>query len=643
MNLATSIQQKRDALKASNPFYGNTALLNLSHELAKGMVKHHLNLALTNTWKACRTKEEKELFFVLLFNAGDIDRQHNIFRKEGYNKVDKGGQGKRNVFIWCLQWIYSNLPDQFYNFISLIPEYSNWENILYYQLRTNRKTGRIESEDNYGPTAITGNKFIETVTYYLAKVINDPKTTPMEHTLIAKFLKKPRFSTRKRSPLSKKSGRRKLQPATVQKELFEFKVLEALSSKVGWEIAKYPNNTRFIGFEKYKAKYNRTSEAYLFSSKEILNYDEDMFSKWLDSLPAGARFNVRRRLLDGKGKSKGKWMGRYGDLAEFFKNWENKKSVAADKVRVLEAKENLTEEETAELKTLKKQASVTTGALNFADVFKEVLTSEDPKAMNLVADKLLSNITLDVPMLVVVDNSGSMNQRSNALGNNVTSRINIAALAATIALLKNPSPEGKDILVKFNDVCEIMVQGQATFAAIPGRNRFMQGRTTTVTSIVDRTQTFSDNFHNVRALLKTNGSTSLYSFSQAVKTWVNESPTEVDLRKEMINKFPVILVISDGDINSHGSPMPSLMAAKKELQQATGWDGIFVLWDVNDSVSSRKFEFVDNVMHVPYLNAQTINQIFNNLSDVDIIDSYVNLKALHESNRYELVKAKVIV
>lgn len=640
-NLATSIQQKQADIKSVNPFYGNGSLLSLSHQLAKGMAsKSMFHSTLSKAWASCKTKEEKELFFVLLFNAGDIDRQHNIFKQAGYKKVDKGGNAQRNTFIWALQWIYNTIPDQYFAFLPLIPEYTNWENIMYYQLRTDRKKGTIISDENYGPTAgKTESKFIDRVTEHLANVIQNPATTAAEHTLIAKFLRKPRFSTRKRNPQSKKKGRRKLQSATIQKELFEFKLIEALSSKLGWEIAKYPSNTRFVGFEKYKAKYNRTSEAYLFSSKEILNYDEEKFSKWLDTLPAGARYNVQRRLLDAKRISKGKWVGKYGDLAQFFKNWEDRKTVASEKARVLEAKENLTEEEAHELKILKKQAAVNTGALNFMDVFKSFLLDSNPTSANLVADNLMRNIKLDVPMLVVVDNSGSMNHRAM---NNATSRIKVASLAATIALLKNPSAEGKDILVKFNSTCTIMVQGEEIEFQAPRKNRFLDSVATKVSSIVDKSKSFYDNYMNVLGLLKTDGSTNLESFAAKVKEWVNEVPGQEDMRKEMINKFSVILVISDGDLNSRGSAMPSLQAAKQGLMQATGWDGIFVLWDVKDKAEGHKFEFVDNILHIPYVNAQTINQVFNNLSDIDIVDSYASLKALYESNRYELVKAKVI-
>lgn len=636
MSATINIQDKQKQLAAENPFYGNQSLLSLAHSLGKGFAsKSTLHVTLSNAWKLCKSKEEKELFFILLFNSGDIDRQHNIFRKAGLKNVDKGGHAHRQQFLWALQWLYKELPAQYYNFLPLIPEYTNWENIMYYQLRTDRKKGTILFTDNISTT----KDFVEKTTDYLASVIQDPNTSPAEHSLIAKFLRKPRFSSRKRNPQSKKGGRRKLKPETIAKELFEFNLLSALSTKLGWEVKTYPTNTRFVGYEHYKAKHNRSSESYLFSSKEILNYDEDQFARWLEQLPSGARYNVQKRLLDKDRKSKGKWIGKYGDLAQFFINWEDSKTKASEEARKLEAKEVLTEEESAKLKTLQKQSKVNTGATTFIDLFKQILTGNDPTSINLAADNLLRQLKVEIPMLVVVDNSGSMNNKT--LGN-ITSRISVAALAATIALLKNPSPDGKDILVKFNSLCEIMVTGQQHEAALPGRNRFMAGKTTTVETIVDRSDSFYNNYMRVRSLLATTGSTELTAFTSEVARWVKEVPAEESMRKEMINKFPVILIISDGDLNSHGSAMKSMAAAKHSLLQSCGWDGVMVLWDVKERSESHKFEFLDNVMHIPYLSAQTINQVFNNLSDVDIVDSYAPLKALHNSNRYDLVRSKVL-
>ena len=41
-------------------------------------------------------------------------------------------------------------------------------------------------------------------------------------------------------------------------------------------------------------------------------------------------------------------------------------------------------------------------------------------------------------------------------------------------------------------------------------------------------------------------------------------------------------------------------------------------------------------------NLGIINQIFTNIHDLDVIDVYQDLKSLHASNRYQIIKENVI-
>ena len=60
-------------------------------------------------------KEYKELFWVLLFNIGDITaRQHNIFGKK---KVDNGGNSAREAFFVAMEWMKRKHYKQFVSFM----------------------------------------------------------------------------------------------------------------------------------------------------------------------------------------------------------------------------------------------------------------------------------------------------------------------------------------------------------------------------------------------------------------------------------------------------------------------------------------------------------------------------------------------
>lgn len=641
----SNYKQKQAELAAQNPFYGKKELLVLSQSLSKGVLTpSQINNLLTTAWdESKKDKTLREMFFTVVFACGDVsNREHNIFRKEGVKNPDKGGSASRKNFIYCLQWLYKNVPEQYFKFLSIIPEYTNYENVLYYQLRTDRIKGRITENVSIGTDA----KFIDEVTTYLASKISSPKTNAMEHQLIAKFLRKPRFSSRKK--VSKKGivGRRKLKPETIAKELFEFKVAEALSKKLGWEIKTFDANTRFVGLEGYKAAHNRTSEAYLFSSKQILNYDEPMFHEWLNTLPSGARYNVQRRLLDGKGKSKNKWIGKYGDLASFYDNWVLAKDMAASKVRELEKKasvqENLSDEDKLELAKAKKESKMNTGAITITDMLVEAMQNRGKaKELDVIMDNLLRKINIDVPVLTIVDVSGSMSSRyANIKGVRISAKA-MAELAATVMLLKNPDPELSNILIKFDSKCEIMVQGEE-IPATTRRNRFTSSATKTVSTLVDKAKPFSENLTNIASLLNGGGSTDLSTLTRRLKEWTEEDPSQTTQRKEMILKYPVFLVISDGDLNSYGGAESSLKKVQMEMRQWFGWEGVIVVWDVKETETGAKFDNMENIIYYPFTNPQVIDQIFSKIDDIDVIDIYTSLKGLYQSNRYQPVRSLTI-
>lgn len=639
-------KQKVAELSAQNPFYGKKELLVLSQSLSKGPLTPSVifNL-LTTAWnESKKDKTLKEMFFTIIFACGDVsNREHNIFKKIGIKNPDKGGAASRKNFIYCLQWLYKNLPDQYFKFLSIIPEYTNYENILYYQLRTDRMKGKVTENVSIGTDA----KFIDEVTTYLASRISSASTNAMEQQLIAKFLKKPKFSTRKK--VNKKGevvGRRKLKAETIAKELFEFKIAEALSKKLGWEVKTFEANTRFVGLEKYKAAHNRTSEAYLFSSKQILNYDEPMFHEWLNTLPSGARYNVQRRLLDGKGNSKKKWIGKYGDLATFYDNWVLAKEMASSKVRELEKKasvqENLSDEERLELAKAKKDAKVNTGATTVTDMVVEAMQNRGKaKELDVIMDNLLRKVSINVPVLTIVDVSGSMSNRyANIKGHRITAKA-MAELAATIMLLKNPDPELSNILVKFDSVCEIMVEGEE-IPATTRRNRFTSSATKIVNQLVDKAKPFSENLANVASLLNGGGSTDLSTLTRRLKHWAEADPTQTTQRKEMILQYPVFLVISDGDLNSYGGAEESLKKVQMEMRQWFGWEGVIVVWDVKETETTAKFDNMENIIYYPFTNPQVIEQIFSKIDDIDVIDIYTSLKGLYQSNRYQPVQSLTI-
>jgi len=644
-----------------NPFYGKRSILDLAINLNKmtdTASKAQVFASLDAAWKECTDKTSREMFFVLMFSFGDVaNREHNVFVKTyGKGKVDAGGNSLRKVFIYCLEWLVKNQAAQFYAFLPIIGEYTNLENPFYYQVRTNRKTGKIMEVISIVPTdPIKRAEFVDQVAGYFADVIREVRTSDVQHQLLAKFIPKPKFSKRTRTVVQKNGETKRvkyaMQKETMQKELFEKEFAAALSEKMKWEVVQHKSNTRFVGLEKYKAKHNRTSEAYLFSSKEILNMDKPQFQKWLDGLPSGARYRVQRRLFNvenGKLCTTKKWVGKFGDFADFYTEWLEQKEKASSVARVLETKQKqnggtLSEEETETLKIAQKAAKVNTGASTLIDEMAEVFKAGTSKAeFDLKLDNMMRKMDVKVPVLVIADISGSMTQaRAQHKGVNILPR-DMARMAATLFLMKNPDPELQDMLITFDDRAEIITK-KATVQQV-GANRFMSASTQVVDELVDTTKTFSHNYDSVSRFIGGRNSTNISSVPTALKQWVDAGGSESEMRKEQVCKYPVWLVVSDGDINNEPSATASVSDFMMKMRQWFGWTGVLVIWDVKNPAMSNeksKFENIENVIHYSSFNPSTVTQVFSNIDDLDVIDVYQPLQSLHRSNRYDIVKSFV--
>ncbi len=655
----------KEKLTQENPFYGKSALLSLStqiHKLESDVVNQsQLNQLLSNAWTSCKTEEDKALFWILVFSAGDIaNRDHNLFRKLKV-KVEGGGNSARNVFYFASVWALTHSKEtttQWYSFMDLIPEYTNWENLFYNGIRTDRKKG----------TVIEQRKLpidVKKVAKYLAKIISNPKTPDVTHVILAKFIDKPRTADRQKKVVINTKNKKKmetvtkrdfsigevvnmkrgLQPKTLEVMDFKSQLAIELSKELNWETVQYPKNIRFIGLEKYKATWNRMSEAYLFSSKEILNLDEPQFIKWLDGLPSGARFNVQRRLLNKEGKkfvTKGKWITEKGiDLATWYLNWLSSKETAQAVLRQItpEDKKNMT---VKEVKQLEKAAKVNTGATTFIDILVDIFKGGNSSDINTRAQSILDKINIQVPVLVIADVSGSMSGSSARVTHNGISftPMQLAQLATTIFLLKNPNEELSSMFIRFDSNTEIVMDGSV---GIDKTNRFMTGKEIKVDHLIDKTKDFLTNYQSITKQIFARGSTNFNTVAQELRRWVESDKNFRNEKIEIINSYPVWLVISDGDMNNMGNAGASMRQFQMEMKQYFGWNGIVVVWDVKQQeVGNSKFENIENVMYYGGFNTSILHQIFCNLHDMDIIDVYTPLVSMFRSQRYAPVRDRVL-
>lgn len=615
--------KNKQQLVSENPFYGLENLFSLYNNGVKGSISSFISKA----WDEAKSNDLfRKLFHIICFGIGDItNRKHNIFQGQ---KVDDGGNSANTQWLEYLTWLIKNDVKQFINFLPLIIEYVGLRELTSFQVKTVK--GKKTTTSTWGLLQlIQQNKHCYDALINLL-VLYIKGNNPFKKHLVAKFVKVPRTSKRIRKDKAGNAiGKRDLQDATKNKMKVYDNLVSKLSEAMGWEVVVNDSYTSYVGYRAWQKQYNSDLEYVLFATKKIKEFDKEQFINWLNRIPASARYRVRRRLLDGNDKDKGTWK----NLAKWFLSWEEDKKKLQNTQRELQdkvTKGTITAEEKIILEKVKKDAKVTTGAKTLFDEIEQLVAG---KASEITLESIFNKINFDVKVRVIADYSGSMNGRPKSL----------AAVAATAALLKSQSDY--DLLIGFSSDYKIW-SGKTS---VKTGNRFMSGKKVTLSGLIDKKDSFIQNFKRVYAayLTGTASSTNIRQVSIAFKDWVDaaETPAEKQSRIEEICSAPVLLLISDGDLNCDPSPGGSLSTFKMNLKQWFGYEPVIVVWNIpkyGEGSKDKYFKGMENVIHVTTYNLSTINQIFTKIGDLDIIDVYTPLKSLYESNRYDLVKTLTI-
>ena len=298
-------------MKSQSPFSGmiNTIALSRGDIAFSG---------LNASWRECNnTRGDKEMFFSLLFSIGDItNRHHNIFRS---SKRPDGGLAQRDSFKIIYEWMFINVREQFYKFLFsyCFNEYISFDLILSARIETTGKTGKVI--DRY--TLLHSDEYLNKIAAFAAKIIKGNNSTHKEY--LSKFLTRPR--------LSKRKGHKKLRPETRAQMKLKQLLLYKISIKCDFIVIKKYSHMEFVGYYNWRRKYIEHLESYQFSSKGILNFTQDQFSYWLDSMPSVALKRIRSRLLTKADAPKNK---KWKQLPFWFLSWERKLSSRTDKIKV---------------------------------------------------------------------------------------------------------------------------------------------------------------------------------------------------------------------------------------------------------------------------------------------------------------------
>jgi len=462
---------------------------------------------------------------------------------------------------------------------------------------------------------------------------------PTHKYFLAKFLTRPRTS--------KRAGHKIIQAVTKTNMQQKADFIYQLSKQVGWETVNRGSYTDFVGFYAWKKEYNGELESVLFSSKKILEFDEQQFLSWLDKLPSSARFRVRCRLLNADNTTKmsknsdNSMYSKWHNLSQWFLKWETFKETKQKEERVLTEKVRqgtATESEVKKLEKVKVEAKVTTGAFNFQKEFVNIITG---KIDSLKLESFMNKINLPYNSLVFVDDSGSMTSRYG--WNELYTPFDLATFIATICLTKNPDDTGRNMLGLYSKDCRIFTRATESYRPV---NSLLVAKATKVNKpFIDPEKDFLYNLNTVRNFCqaqRTGNNTDISSIPDRLNAWVQASPDK-DLLIENLMNFPVWTFISDGNWNNMSSPEGSINQFMMKCERYFGFKPFIVAIDVasNSAAQASRFEGIENFMFIPPNPAQ-IEQFLTNFKDMDIMDVYTPLLSLHRSNRYQLVRENVI-
>ena len=591
----------------SNPFYGLRNCLSLLQKVG-GTITESL---LDSCWDEVKAnKEQRQMFFSLLFSVGDITaRQHNIFKGQ---KKDTGGNANREGFYVIFNWLKNKHKDQFIEFLNrgLFNEYTCFD--LLFKSRVQTKGAKVLQVYDIFEDVWYRDKLVE----YVYGVING--TNPFNKLLVAKFLTIPR--------LSKRAGHKQMLPQTKQVMEHKTAFLILLSKAMKWEYCVEGTYANFKGYRDWRKQYNGTLESVLFSTGKIKEFDKTQFIDWIDKLPSQARFRVRNRILYSKNADESQ---KWPTLETWYSEWEEYKVKKQEEQRVLEEKVRQGQADTEDLERLekvKKEAKVNVGATSFNELYDQIMNG---KVDDLKLEAFIRNkVNLPYNSLVIIDDSGSMSG----------SPFWFASFLAAVCLVKNPDDDGRNLLGFFGRDTRFYSYIDREIPDTPNTLLRRQTATAIHKPFVDPQKSFLENYkriHNFCRATFRGGWTDISSLIRSIKTALKDAPQLMDALKA----YPVWTIISDGEWNNMPSPEASVNDLLRNCESVLGFKPYIVAIDVtrNDSVRAERFSGIDNLMYIPS-NPGQIEQFLTNFKDMDVFDVYTPLQSIYRSNRYELVR-----
>jgi hypothetical protein len=609
------------------------------------------------------------LLYRLIFQAGDVQRTspHILLGELGIKKWDAAGDGMRHNFRSAMRWILKTDKKWFYDNLRLFAQYTNYGNLWFYELQTSVKgqrkgRGRIQrsmvSVEHTPVNVKKVAKFIgklirkRTDLYYIARFLPklDTSTTSVtEKTMKAIGDKKSfQYKVFKNAAWIKVNGELKDIPAdrmitvkdgdvvrfprikraeTLARQNWNKQLIEAVCEEMGWSWVDKGNYKVNEKYNKFRSTHMAQTPEHIFSSGKVLDMNKAEFFGMLDSMTSANRAKVSRSVCykDTQDTLQAK-EGKYNKLGTWYREWFAGQTQHAQKIREAQAKGDKAEE-----KRLSKQSKIKTVGTKSIDLLMDLIkgtkTSTD---LDTTFTNFCARINNEVPVHVVVDDSGSMRAKVHSnLGVNI-SAIDLATVIALTFLQTNPPNEFDGCMGIFATAARI---AGYTHIQDSRPNRYMHRRAyqelTKKQPIINKTEGFVAQLKKLRGQLSMDGgSTNMGAYFDMLISGVKDGRYTVE------DLPPVLLFITDGEWNTGRSPQQCLDELAKY-----GYEPLVVYWllSARHDVEDRKFADVPNCLLMGGLNESSLTNILQFIEK-----GYVNpndaLWAIYDNPRFSPVK-----
>lgn len=616
--------------------YPNTLKMLQALRVTTDVVDSEIHHLIDNAYIECKKKNSLVLLQRVLLHVGDVSRQHNLLKEMGIESPNGGAQ-QRKVFRSILRWWESNLPESFYKNLRVFTEFTLYENLVFYQITSDRYTGDIIDVEKLIPNT-------EYVFPFLKERIDNGK----DIKLIAKHL--PKYTTGNNRTTTKINQHQKMWTVPVDKGWVKIngKLIEPgteikldkgdiikYSRKKSEEALKRQKtlNKWIIDFCKYMnwdiSKYKKfrsiqDTPEQKFSTGSIHNLSKQDFFSFLDNLTSGQRFRVIGILQNARYTSfdeESKWKKQF----EWYNEWETNQETIAQKLR-----ESFDKGDEVERKKLQKELKVkSTGKTTFdllVDLFSDKYTDQQ---IDNTYQSMIEKMDLVANVFPVIDGSGSMGMKIS--GTNI-SYMNIAFALAIAFSTRNPNTEFRNSLGWFSRNFNII--GNSKFKNLKP-NPWVEGnefykKSNKTEKVLSPKNTFTTNYKNLKE--SNPGDVSSTDMGSVIKYFMDFAEKE-NLSPESLPQ--ALLFITDNEHNTGESPIKVLNRANE-----IGWNPLCIFWGIQaiPDYMFKEFSLTPNVLMIGGFSESVLSQILRGIK-TGSVNPEEELWVINNDKRYSVIKA----